>query len=1460
VDVHVDGSVARTTIDQTFFNHTSMQLEGVYSFPLPPGASIARLAMYIDGKLVEGGVVERQKGRDAYESIVYQRRDPALLEWMNGNVFKIRIFPLPARSEKRIILSYTQTLEHLYDTYRLAVPIPELDAPVGHAKFQVEVAGGSDYEIASSTHDLAVTSRGADRVASFEKSHYTLPGDLLVSLRQKTPKATEAARFGEYLMVSARPELGTRKATHKPRRWALLYDTSASRQPSDLEAQAFFATHLLAECDDTDTYTIVAFDRTARVLPGPMHASRDDGSGARAFLAAESRGGIGDTDLEGAIAAALEKLGPASDETETILAYVGDGQATHGETRGAELAKRIGDRAKFVGVTLGDKTDTRLMQSLAVATGGLAVSATNGDDLAWRAFDLVATLNTPRILDLRATLVGSNGSPVGGAVAYAPAQLAAGESADVIARLPRGSDPVRLSLAGMLDGKPWSADFPIAPRSSDASYLPRLWAQRRIDAVMIAETDVEKQKAEVTRLGLENFLLTPFTSLLVLENDAMYKSFDVRRAATNDWARYAAPDEIKVVFEPVAQNNKAFDLGGTIVTRQPTAIFGRAQYYNDWDRGLRDTTTEATGDLFNARLRRKAPGPLSKNRISTLDALSRDDKSEEIRTWTGTFRQAGTGEATTLPMSKPVAAVGAASATDIPRMTFGHGSFGGGLAGKKGLLVDSKSISLGGEMEETLTGAFRWSYDERLDDLTELVPALFDDELDTASARMRATEALSDEHGSISADARPLLDKAFAAQKPGRFTTERGDVIITNGARYQHDRKLSSGLTEHVVYDGDGLVTTYPELDLVVTRSMGAAEPALWARDVPFVLPSLGAMERWYRVELIGARTLRLRPIAKELETIEIELDESFHVVRIGDVHIEHTPNAIIVRSGLAHTTLTRAAGSTDIDGPTSNAFVRVSMPLRDEAYWAERAGTPGTAEWRDAQRQLLATYAARSNGGMQANILRALWATGTLSRGELVLGSRGTRSLDVATLGKIGKAMADPIADYAVAARTFQQSNSAAALERVATAHPHTLAGMLAQYRALLFSVERGADESEQRARLAAFGRDYPDPMLRYVGAVQMTQRWSDSKAIAEVWDDLARDPSIAWHADAAAASVLRNRGWYELAAPRYQRAFFAAIDAGQLPSIDPSFRWVITQYAGEAGYRSFWMQWRTRVLGQDDPRALLSFVRALQYGGGEEDDLSAAFEAYERITQHGVREDDPDLRSTMVTHLTNSGRTADAWTILGRARSADADLYDLASRVAEHDGQLVDAARLIIRSMDALGNTPVDLATVRGEYARLLEVQRRIILSSHDSRDASWAMTSALDTAARWQADDPDNADIDRRCAQLLLDAHRPAEARRHLASITERHPAEGSAYAEVAGFLEAHGEDADDLWARAIEVEPTNPTWLLRRAQNILARGGSRAQAREMLDRIAKGKWQDRFSNIQMQAKRVLSSIPQ
>ena len=94
VTVDIRDQIARTVIEESFVNHTDGRLEGVFHFPLPQDASISGFGMWIGDELVEADVVEKQRAREIYETILRERRDPGLLEWTGGNIFKARVFPI----------------------------------------------------------------------------------------------------------------------------------------------------------------------------------------------------------------------------------------------------------------------------------------------------------------------------------------------------------------------------------------------------------------------------------------------------------------------------------------------------------------------------------------------------------------------------------------------------------------------------------------------------------------------------------------------------------------------------------------------------------------------------------------------------------------------------------------------------------------------------------------------------------------------------------------------------------------------------------------------------------------------------------------------------------------------------------------------------------------------------------------------------------------------------------------------------------------------------------------------------------------------------------------------------------------------------------------------------------------------------------------------------------------------
>src|SRR5204863_8970089 len=107
VTVKIDDQVSVTRVEQTFRNHTARQLEATYVFPVPKGASVNKFTMYVGGSEVKGEMVEAQKARDIYNSIVRRTQDPGLLEYIGTNLLRMRVFPIPAHGDQKVALSYT---------------------------------------------------------------------------------------------------------------------------------------------------------------------------------------------------------------------------------------------------------------------------------------------------------------------------------------------------------------------------------------------------------------------------------------------------------------------------------------------------------------------------------------------------------------------------------------------------------------------------------------------------------------------------------------------------------------------------------------------------------------------------------------------------------------------------------------------------------------------------------------------------------------------------------------------------------------------------------------------------------------------------------------------------------------------------------------------------------------------------------------------------------------------------------------------------------------------------------------------------------------------------------------------------------------------------------------------------------------------------------------------------------
>ncbi|MBM4040261.1 MAG: VWA domain-containing protein [Planctomycetes bacterium] len=599
VRVLIAGNVALTEIEETFFNPTGRRAEGVFYFPLPAGASICRFAMYVEGKLVEGELVERGRAREVYETIVRKMQDPALMEWQEGNVFKTRIFPIPPHGPKRILLSYTELLraeggETCY-VYPLATKTTQATA-IGRFELEAELPAGATASVPA--YPDAQVREEADGVrVRIERTRFQPAADLALRFRQPRGGATlkrplegggakrtlnEAVeggtrnieiatdrREGEdgfFLLSWTRPPEGGTPNTRPPeggttnatngRDVVVMVDTSLSRRPDDYRAQLRVAQTLIAALRPNDRFAVISFDVAPRIHgAGTFAAGSIVAEGVLAAL--RETVPLGATDLEAAFAALGDFLqrNPPRGRPDVIL--LGDGIATQGETASTRLVALAAPilekhRVRFHGVAIGAEHDRLVLRELARRTGGLFRILVPGDDVEEQAARLAAALEAGL---LPAPKLAFSGGDVHSVYPEQPDTLAPGEELIVVGRYRKAGElKVTIQQPGQADA---TASFMLPEADSRNAFVARLWARERMEA-LLAQPQTEQVTKEVIALSQEFTLISPYTSFLVLESDAEYPKWGIdRKVRRRYWEqvgrlRTSPPPEELSVRPPLA--------------------------------------------------------------------------------------------------------------------------------------------------------------------------------------------------------------------------------------------------------------------------------------------------------------------------------------------------------------------------------------------------------------------------------------------------------------------------------------------------------------------------------------------------------------------------------------------------------------------------------------------------------------------------------------------------------------------------------------------------------------------------------------------------------------------------------------------------------------------------------------------------------------------------------------------
>jgi Ca-activated chloride channel homolog len=535
--VAIHDQLAVTNVVQEFSNDNSFRLEGFYIFTLPAGAQVNEMYLWINNVRVPYTVKKVADAIVKYNEIVTRLVDPAILEQLGSNTFRLRIFPFDARGTRRIEIQYSQPLTYYRGNIQYVFPLDMHDytsLPIETASLSIDLQSQLPITGVETSADQSLTAVQVKRIDDY---HYTITYGLenvafsrdfsvramidrtkhsmipLTYLPSTYP--TESAYF---LLWSALPDSLAGDSVIA-RELTFVADVSSSMDGNrivQLKDALYSFIDLLTE---RDRFNIVAFSTgTATFRPNLVTATVGAKDSARTFVTKLTALGL--TNFEDALHQSL--LQTYKDPVHASIIFLTDGQPSWGQISPDSLlqfTKRWNSgNVRLFPIGVGEELDYSLLQNLATQSGGLFTKVSADDSIYVTAKELYR-----RVFLSRMRTVAMDYGALG-AYDVHPATLPDLFAGDQLLTAGRFAFPgtAQVKLTGVVGTTAHTLQEAVLFPDTNRTWLAvaRYWGAQKIQSILDLIKVVGEKPELVTQiidLSIKYSVLTPYTAFLVVE-------------------------------------------------------------------------------------------------------------------------------------------------------------------------------------------------------------------------------------------------------------------------------------------------------------------------------------------------------------------------------------------------------------------------------------------------------------------------------------------------------------------------------------------------------------------------------------------------------------------------------------------------------------------------------------------------------------------------------------------------------------------------------------------------------------------------------------------------------------------------------------------------------------------------------------------------------------------------------
>lgn len=546
-DTVVVGTLAETTVTQTFVNPRSERLEAIYSFPLPDDAAVDDYWIRVGSRSIHGLLKRREDAQRTYDEARQAGRTAALLTQERPNVFTQAVTNIGPGQTVEVEIHLVQPLRQRSGRYSLALPtvVGPRYAPAGAVAdadritppvlatgvdscVPVEIAVDIDTtlpvaDVTSKLHAVTVTPHPQGVAVALARGPVRADRDFELSWRLAgaQPRAEIMAQKtddgGGYFALTVQPPQGFDAGRSRPRELVFVVDVSGSMMGVPLDTARAAIERALAGMRSDDTFNLITFAGSALSFePASVTNTADNRQRALDFLTRAGNTG-GGTEMLTGVAAALDA--PKDPERLRMVLFMTDGYIGNEQQIFESLAAKRRD-ARVFALGVGSSVNRFLVEGLARVGRGAATVVGPGEQPTAVVDEFYESIDRPVLTDISIDWGGLDVEDI------APVRLPdlfAGQPLVVHGRY-KGALAGEVKVRGKLGGADVELPVKLAgARVSEHDGLASMWARKRIDDLGLypfnqrpGELTGDAREA-VVALALRHRILTAYTAFVAVD-------------------------------------------------------------------------------------------------------------------------------------------------------------------------------------------------------------------------------------------------------------------------------------------------------------------------------------------------------------------------------------------------------------------------------------------------------------------------------------------------------------------------------------------------------------------------------------------------------------------------------------------------------------------------------------------------------------------------------------------------------------------------------------------------------------------------------------------------------------------------------------------------------------------------------------------------------------------------------